>query len=278
MKTNKQVNKDYDMIYDGTNNINVQEERSIDYPQVNELQGGKNNINNIFIHKFNANLTNSSNITNTTNILNQINNYFTNFGTGNNKNANVETMIPSKRTIKEINVKNKPTIKQVNKFQDNLKKQKIKREINTKRNRICPIYGVQKQPPTGILLPSILKSKESTSVDLVFSTFSLPSYDIPVILVQEDLDCIHRKKILSKKKLQYTKNDDIIKECLNERGVDYNTYQEMIVFRIKLECTCPEDMLPNQSCKNISLHQSWSEHLGLRGNGYFKPLYEANFG
>lgn len=259
MKTNTQVNKDYDMIYDGNNNINIKEEQSIDYPQVNELQERKNNINNIFTSKLNVNLNNLSNITNITNILNKINNYFTNFGT--------------KKHIKEINTKEKPTIEQANKFEDNLKKQKTKREINIKYNRICPMYDVQKQPPTGILLPSFLKSKESTSIDLVFSTFSLPSYDIPVTLVQEDLDCIQRKKILSKKKLQY-----IVKECLNERGVDYNTYQEMIVFRIKLECACPEDMLPNQSCKNISLHQSWSEYLGSRGNGYFKPLYEANFG
>lgn len=140
------------------------------------------------------------------------------------------------------------------------------------------------------MLPSISESKGITSIDLVFSTFWLPSTETPIILIQEDLNCIHWKKILSEKKLQYKQNDDIIEECLNERGINYKTYQEannkenfkislgqMTIYRMKLECMCPEDMLPNQTCKNISLHQSWSEYLGSHGNGYFKPLYKTNF-
>lgn len=81
--------------------------------------------------------------------------------------------------------------------------------------------------------------------------------------------------MLSEKKLQYKQNDDIIEECLNERGINYKKlYQkannkenfkislgQMTIYRMKLECMCPEDMLPNQTCKNISLHQSWSEYL-----------------
>ncbi|CAK9800066.1 Protein FAM234B [Anthophora plagiata] len=169
-----------------------------------------------------------------------------------------------------------------------LRNQREKRET-TKSNQVYPVHGVQKQPPTGILLPSILKSQGVASVDLVFSTFWLPPSEVPIILVQEDLDCIHWKKVLSQKNLQYKQNDDIIKECLDERGVNYNTQQErndkenfkislgqMTIYRMRLECTCPEDMLPNQSCKNISLHQSWSEYLGSLGNGYFKPLYKSN--
>ncbi|XP_017798991.1 PREDICTED: uncharacterized protein LOC108579882 [Habropoda laboriosa] len=189
---------------------------------------------------------------------------------------------------RDINAKSK--IELTDKFKTKLKNQKKKREITTKSNQVYPAYGVQKQPPTGILLPSILKSQGIASVDLVFSTFWLPPSEVPVILVQEDLDCIHWKKMLSQKNLQYKQNDDIIKECLDERGVNYNAQKEtndkqnfkislgqMTIYRLRLECTCPEDMLPNQSCKNISSHQSWSEYLGSHGNGYFKPLYKSNF-
>ncbi|XP_076752038.1 uncharacterized protein LOC143424099 [Xylocopa sonorina] len=177
----------------------------------------------------------------------------------------------------------------LNNLEIRFKKGKGKREIKIKDNQIYPIHGVQKQPPTGILLSSIEKSKEIASVDLVFSTFWLPSSEAPIILIQEDLDCIHRKKVLSEKNLQYKQNDDIINECLDERGVNYKTDKEtadrenlkislgqMTIYRMRLQCACPEDMLPNQSCKNISLHQSWSEYLGSHGNGYFKPVYKTN--
>lgn len=178
-----------------------------------------------------------------------------------------------------VNVNSKPK----------LKKRRIKRDAKSKGKELRSGRGVQKQSPTGILLPSISESKGTTSTDLVFSTFWLPSSDEPVILTQKDLDCIHWKKVLSAKNLQYKENDDIIKECLNERGVNYETHQgttdadkfqiplgQMTIYRLKLECICPDDMLPNQSCKNISLRQSWSEYLGSRGNGYFKPPYKTN--
>jgi len=159
----------------------------------------------------------------------------------------------------------------------------------SKTNQPSDINGIQRQPPTGILLPSIAESKDRTSIDLVFSTFWLPSSEVSLILSQIDLECIHRKKTLLENKLQYKKDDDIISECLSERGVNYRLYQEsmdrentkislgqMTIYRMKLECVCPKDMLPNQTCKNISVHQNWPEHLGSSGNGYFKPLHRSN--
>ncbi|XP_012543689.1 uncharacterized protein LOC105841111 [Monomorium pharaonis] len=170
-------------------------------------------------------------------------------------------------------------------------KRRTKRNFGTDDNRSSSsINSVQKQAPTGILLPSFAESKEKTSVDLVFSTFWLPSSDASPILTQADLECISRKKALLEDKLEYKKDDDIIGECLAERGVNYKLYQELkdrentkitvgqiyTIYRMKLECVCPEDMLPNQTCRNISLHQSWPEYLGSSGNGYFKPLRNYN--
>lgn len=165
-------------------------------------------------------------------------------------------------------------------------KRRTKRNSGTDEDRSSGVNGIQKQAPTGILLPSITESKEKTSMDLVFSTFWLPS-DVPLILSQADLECIRRKKALLEDKLEYKKDDDIIGECLSERGVNYRLYQEskdrentkialgqMTIYRMKLECMCPEDMLPNQTCRNISSHQSWPEYLGSSGNGYFKPLHK----
>lgn len=170
-----------------------------------------------------------------------------------------------------------------------LKKQKKKRDMKA-NNQMYSVHGIQKQPPTGILLPSILKTEGISSVDLVFSTFWLPPSEASVILVQEDFNCIHWKTLLSEKNFQYKQNDDIIKECLGERGINYKanldtsnkkdlkiSLGQMTIYRMKLECMCPEDMLPNQSCKNISLHQNWPEYLGSGGNGYFKSFYKTNF-
>lgn len=164
-------------------------------------------------------------------------------------------------------------------------KRGTKRKSEANGGQSNDINGIQRQPPTGILLPSIAESKGKMSIDLVFSTFWLPASEVSLILTQTDLECIHRKKALSENKLQYKKDDDIISECLSERGVNYRLYQEsmdrentkialgqMTIYRMKLECACPEDMLPNQTCRNISEHQSWPEHLGSSGNGYFKPL------
>ncbi|XP_015432829.1 PREDICTED: uncharacterized protein LOC107188942 [Dufourea novaeangliae] len=182
----------------------------------------------------------------------------------------------------------KGNLKILAKLPNKVHRQKRKRETEIENNRMYRIYGIQKQPTTGILLPSTSESIGTTSVDLVFSTFVLTSSEIPKMLIQEDLDCIHRKKVLSEKKLQYKHEDDFVKECLAERGISYNMYQEMTdrenlkisfgqmtIYRMKLECACPEDMLPNESCKNISLHQSWSEYLGSHGNGYFKTLHKT---
>lgn len=169
---------------------------------------------------------------------------------------------------------------------------KIRQKRRTKRNSAIDnnrSSGIQKQAPTGILLPSITESKGKTSIDLVFSTFWLPSSEVSLILSQAD-ECIRKKKALLENRFEYKKDDDIIGECLSERGINYRLYQEskdrennkialgqMTIYRMKLECVCPEDMLPNQTCRNISSHQSWPEYLGSSGNGYFKPLHKLNF-
>lgn len=167
-------------------------------------------------------------------------------------------------------------------------KRRTKRNSETDDNRSSGTNGIQQQAPTGILLPSIAESKGKTPVDLVFSTFWLPSSEVSLILSQAD-ECIRKKKALLKNKFEYKKDDDIIIECLSERGINYRLYQEskdrentkialgqMTIYRMKLECVCPEDMLPNQTCRNISSHQSWPEYLGSSGNGYFKPLRRLN--
>ncbi|XP_011708281.1 PREDICTED: uncharacterized protein LOC105462995 isoform X3 [Wasmannia auropunctata] len=168
-------------------------------------------------------------------------------------------------------------------------KRRTKRNSGTDGSRPSGASRIQKQAPTGILLPSIVESKGKTSVDLVFSTFWLPSSDVSLILSQADVECIDKKKALLDSKLEYKKDDDIIGECLSERGINYRLYQEamdrentkvalgqMTIYRMKLECVCPEDMLPNQTCRNISTHQSWPQYLGSSGNGYFKPLRKLN--
>lgn len=168
---------------------------------------------------------------------------------------------------------------------------KIRQKRRTKRNSAIDdnrSSSIQKQAPTGILLPSIIESKGKTSVDLVFSTFWLPSFEVSLILSQAD-ECIRKKKALLENRFEYKKDDNIIGECLSERGINYRLYQEskdrentkialgqMTIYRMKLECVCPEDMLPNQTCRNISSHQSWPEYLGSSGNGYFKPLRSLN--
>lgn len=166
-------------------------------------------------------------------------------------------------------------------------KRRTKRKTENGGRWSSEVNGIQRQSPTGILLPSIVESKGKTSMDLVFSTFWLPSSEVSLILSQADMECI--QKALLEKKLQYKRDDDIINECLLERGVNYRLYQEsmdrenlkialgqMTIYRIKLECVCPEDMLPNQTCRNISMHQSWPAHLGSSGNGHFKPLRRLN--
>lgn len=190
----------------------------------------------------------------------------------------------------KINKKQLRILSSVNVYKDFKirQKRKAKRNSGIDGNRSNGINGIQKQAPTGILLPSIDESKGKTSVDLVFSTFWLPSSEVSLILSQVD-QCIRKKKALLENKFEYKKDDDIISECLSERGISYRLYQEskdrentkialgqMTIYRMKLECVCPEDMLPNQTCRNISSHQSWPEYLGSSGNGYFKPLRRLN--
>lgn len=237
------------------------------------------------------NVTDSTDLRNASQNATRYNYNFTN----NNETISLETM---KEATSQTSTHNFRNIAEQDQEEDADIEEIFKRESLKNRNRAArkkresktrKVNGVQKQPPTGILLPSISKSKQKTSVDLVFSTFWLPSSKVSVILLQQDLDCIHRKKILSGKKLRYKESDDIVKECLSERGVNYKVYQEktdrenlklslgqMTVYRMKLECVCPDDMLPNESCKNISTRQSWPEHLGSLGNGYFKPLQKLN--
>lgn len=152
--------------------------------------------------------------------------------------------------------------------------------------------GVQRQPPTGILLPSLNKvGVASNSVDVVFSTSWLPPSDATVILVQQDLDCITRKRKeflktdLARGSKTQQQRSQMVFECLGERGIDYKILEEgtdrenvkiplgqMTVYRMKLECVCPVDMLPGQTCRSVSKQQSWPANLGASNNGYFKPL------
>ncbi|KAF3421304.1 hypothetical protein E2986_10336 [Frieseomelitta varia] len=315
---NIQTNKYFDILYDENNKINIQDQ-PIDYQQENEVREQRSNFNLEFTYQFDNRINNSIKNTynNETNITNSKINTFETFddyiANLDAKNNDVETFtnkifnnVPKqgknviiKKILRQKFLKNrnekgdtdiKPKLKLKDKFETKLKKQKKKREIKLKSNQIYAVHGIQRQPPTGILLPSILETKGITSIDLIFSTFWLPSSKASVILVQEDLNCIHWKMLLSEKKFQYKDSDDIIKECLDERGVNYKIHQEtsngddlkislgqMTIYRMKLVCMCPEDMLPNQSCRNISMHQSWPEYLGSGGNGYFKPFYKTNF-
>ncbi|KYN50192.1 PREDICTED: uncharacterized protein LOC108771187 [Cyphomyrmex costatus] len=189
------------------------------------------------------------------------------------------------QNIGKINKKQLLILSSTDKIDKIRQKRRTKRNSRIKDNQSKNFNGVQKQAPTGILLPSIIESKGKTSIDLVFPTFWLPSSEVSLILSRADVECIDKKKALLDDKLEYKKNDDIISECLSERGINYRLYQEamdrentkvafgqMTIYRMKLECVCPEDMLPNQTCKNISTHQSWPEYLGSSGNGYFKSL------
>ncbi|XP_063981625.1 uncharacterized protein LOC135164846 isoform X1 [Diachasmimorpha longicaudata] len=142
--------------------------------------------------------------------------------------------------------------------------------------------NVQRQPPTGILLPSFAKDDKTTSVDLIFSTYWLPPSEVSLVLLQQDLECIRLREEKIMEKVELDERENIIAGCLAERGVNYKLYREgldrensrlalgqMTIYRMKLQCMCPDDMLEGQSCKNISMHQSWPEHLGVSGNGYF---------
>ncbi|XP_001604173.1 uncharacterized protein LOC100120537 isoform X1 [Nasonia vitripennis] len=160
---------------------------------------------------------------------------------------------------------------------------RLKKEADDKDFSYLPT-GLQRQPPTGILLPS-LKSDKKNPVDLVFSTYWLPASNTPFVLLPKDLQCIREAEENAEEKLSSDEREAIITSCLANRGVNYQSYQEatdkenvkialgqMTLYRMQLQCVCPEDMLPGQTCKDISKQQSWPEHLGASGSGYFEPL------
>ena len=159
------------------------------------------------------------------------------------------------------------------------KRKIVKREDNRLPKKS---NGLQRQPPTGLLLPS-LKSEKKNSVDLIFSTYWLPSSSIPFVILPQDLECMEKIKSQSSSKL--STDDTILAECLRSRGINYQFYEEamdkenvkiplgqMTLYRMQLQCMCPEDLLPGQTCKEISKQQSWSQYLGTTGNGYFTPI------
>jgi hypothetical protein len=172
----------------------------------------------------------------------------------------------------------------------NFLNRRSKRESKTKAIslKMEKLIGMQRQSPTGTLLSSLRYNKKN-SVDLIFSTYWLPPIITPLILLPKDLECIRKaEEKLGKKVLLKAKNV-IASNCLANRGVNYQSYNEetdkensrigigqMTLYRMQLQCVCPEDMLPGQKCKDISRQQSWPGHLGGSGNGYFEILKAQN--
>nr|KAF7427545.1 hypothetical protein H0235_007239 [Vespula pensylvanica] len=233
--TNKSLGniKEYDTLYDNNNSNDKGDDQIIDYSQMDELREQSRQVTN-------------NDTTNRDSVINNNNFYYL--------------------------------------FSPTVRKKRVKQSnyiLNKSMN-----YNKQRQRPSGILLPSFVDSKKGNSIDLVFSTFGSPLSETSITLLQEDLDCIYKKKILSKNSMHHRQNADIITECLNERNDNYNLFEktikqdninialgQMTVYRMKLECVCPEDMLPNQVCKTIASKQSWPEYLGSYDSGYFKPLH-----
>lgn len=154
--------------------------------------------------------------------------------------------------------------------------------------------GTPRQSPAGILLPSLNQhppgvggaaATSRNSVDLVFSTYWLPASKTPFVLLPQDLECVRQAVARSTGRISAEEREAIAISCLENRGVQYQTYEEatdkenariplgqMTVYRTELRCVCPEDMLPEQRCKDIARRQSWPQHLGASGSGYFQPL------
>lgn len=165
-----------------------------------------------------------------------------------------------------------------------LQSSRLKRESEEAKNSV-KLSGMQRQSPTGILLPS-LKSSKKNSIDLIFTTYWLPSSRTPFVLLPQDIKCIkdaaHQKP---DGRITSTEKELITRSCLESRGVSYQPYQEatdkenskisigqMTIYRTQLQCSCPEDLLPSQRCKDISNQQSWPQHLGSTGSGYFEKI------
>ncbi|XP_034935073.1 uncharacterized protein [Chelonus insularis] len=163
-----------------------------------------------------------------------------------------------------------------NEFVDASLLERKKRNLDSEINQ-----SIQRQPQTGLILPSLSNNSNKVSVDLIFSTYWLPPSKVS--LLQQDLECIRIKEEKAMRKLTLYERENNIEECLADRGINYQSYKEkirnentnfgqMTVYRIKLECICPDDLLSGQSCKNISIHQRWPAHLGQSGDGYFLPF------
>lgn len=173
-------------------------------------------------------------------------------------------------------------------FMNNKRKKRIRNLRKKRYDNVLDDKNIR-QPPTGILLPSFnTKNNNKNTIDLIFSTYWLPSSEVSLVLLQKDIDCVRiKEEKLNINKLDIEKNENIIAECLAERGINYKHYKDeiderenrrfslgqMTIYRIKLQCVCPDDMLTGQTCRDISSKQSWSAHMGNTGNGYFRPNY-----
>lgn len=162
------------------------------------------------------------------------------------------------------------------------KNERRRKRVDEKKIKKYP--GIQRQPPTGILLPALNKKSQDKKnpIDLVFSTYWLPPSSTPFVLLSKDLNCIEKAEEKLGKKLTSLERESTISDCLASRGVSYQSYQEatdkentrialgqMTLYRMRLQCVCPEDMLNGQTCKDISNEQKWPEHLGAAVSGYF---------
>lgn len=201
-----------------------------------------------------------------------------------NKSIKVDKKLKEKIPTKKLKVMKKKINIENEEEKTIFRSKRIRKQAANylKRDAEFRKFGVQRQPPTGILLPS-LKSTQKRSIDLIFSTYWLPATETPVILLQQDLDCIRRKESQARD-IKLSTYENKVKECLAERGLDYKYFEEasdrenmkvslgqMTIYRMQLQCVCPQDILPGETCKNILRRQSWPAHLGAAGNGYFKP-------
>lgn len=154
-----------------------------------------------------------------------------------------------------------------------------------KKRQANAIYGVQRQPPTGILLPPLKPSHNRNSVDLVFSTYWLPASQMPFVLLPPDLECLEEAVSKIGLDLVQDQKETIIGSCLAKRNLDYQTYDEamdkensriplgqMTLYRMQLRCGCAGNLQEGQKCQDLAKKQSWPAHLGKTGGGYFIPL------
>lgn len=234
------------------------------------------------------------------------NNYYTNINRSNNAEENVDYMLPDidfvdnmkdaealddrRRKRETRGVRKRKTNKWRNPISKIVDEYRLASLMNKRLKRedwLKPI-GMQRQPPTGILVPS-LTTEGKTSSDLVFSTYWIPPSSTPFVLLPRDLECVKNAEDKAPNKLSPEERQAVVSECLSKRGVDYQSYQEatdkensrislgqMTVYRMRLQCACPEDMLTGQTCRDISKRQSWPGFLGATGNGYFETLQASN--